>query len=105
MSRRVSSLESSRYHALDGAILLRRVRCRKLPMNSEAIVEVNEHTVRVLGTVVSAERAWDPHICHEAFHGRKMAAALFSRAPYGRCRREALSTNITTYRDPPRKFG
>ena len=23
------------------------------------------------GVVVSAERAWDPHICHEAFHDRK----------------------------------
>ena len=28
-------------------------------------------TVRVLGAVASGERAWDPHICHEAFHDRK----------------------------------
>ena len=39
------------------------------------------------------------------FTTERMAAALFSRTPYGRCRREALSTNITTYRDPPREVG
>ena len=70
-SRRVSSLKSSRYRPLDGSILMWRVWCRKLATNSEAIAEVHEHTVRVPGVVVSAERAWDPHICHEAFHNRK----------------------------------
>ena len=80
-SRRVSSLESSRYRALDGSILLWRVRCRKLLTNPEAIAEVNEHTVRLLGAAVSAERAWDPHIYREAFHNRKNSGhALFSRA-------------------------
>ena len=39
------------------------------------------------------------------FTTERMAAALFSRKPYGRCRREALSTNITTYRDPQEKMG
>ena len=34
------------------------------------------------------------------FTTEKMAAALLSRAPYGRCRR---ATNITTYRDPREK--
>ena len=64
------SLKNSRYRALDGFILVWRVWCRKLATNFEAIAEVHEHTVRVLA-VVSAERAWDPHICHEAFHDRK----------------------------------
>ena len=32
----------------------------------------------------------------------RMAAALLSRVPYGCWRREALPTNITKYRDPPR---
>ena len=82
MSRRVSSLESSRYHTLDGSILLWCVRCRKFATHSEVIAEVHEHTVRVLGAAVSAERAWDPHICQEAFHDRKIVAAraLFARA-------------------------
>ena len=69
-SRRVSSLKSSRYRALDGSVLLWRVWCRKLATNFTAIAEVHEHTVRLLGAVVSAERAWDPHICHEAFHDK-----------------------------------
>ena len=104
-SRRVSSLKSSRYRALDVSILLWRVWCRKLATNSEAIAEVHEHTVRVLGAVVSAERAWDPMSATKRFTTERMAATLFSRMPYGRCRREALSTNITTYRDPPREVG
>ena len=39
------------------------------------------------------------------FTTEKMATALFLRTPYGRCRREALSTNITTYGDPPKEVG
>ena len=70
-SRRLSSLEGSRYRALDGSILLWRVRCRKLATNSEAIAEVHEHVVQVFDAVVSAERTWDPQICHEAFYDRK----------------------------------
>ena len=99
----MSCLKSSRYRALDGSIRLWRIRCRKLATNSEAIAEVHEYTVRVLCAVVSAERAWDSHIYHEAFHDRKNGGR--ARAPYGRCRREALSTNITTYRDPREKLG
>ena len=57
------------------------IRCRKLKTNSEAIAEVQEHTVRVLCTVVNAERAWDSHICHEAFHDRiDGGLAFFVRA-------------------------
>ena len=81
MSRRVSSLETSRYRTLDGYILLWYVRCRELATNSVVIAEVHEHTVRVLRAVVSADRAWDPHICQEAFHDRKNGGrALFARA-------------------------
>ena len=81
MSRRVSSLESSRYRALNGSILLWRVWCRQLATNSESFEGVQEHTVRVLGAVVSAERAWDPHVSHEAFHDRKNGGrALFAYA-------------------------
>ena len=39
------------------------------------------------------------------FTTARMAAALLLRVPCGRCRREALSTNITTYYDPPRDAG
>ena len=39
------------------------------------------------------------------FTTARMAAALLLRVPYGRCRREALFTNITTYCDPPRDVG
>ena len=39
----------------------------------------------------------------KCFTTEKMGAALFSRDSYGRCRRKALSTNITTYRNPPRE--
>ena len=57
------------------------VRCCKLTTNSEAIAEVHEHTVRVLCTVVNAERAWDSHIYHEAFHDRiDGGLAFFVRA-------------------------
>ena len=35
----------------------------------------------------------------------KTGAVFFSRAPYGRSRREVLSTNITTYDDSPRDVG
>ena len=35
----------------------------------------------------------------------RVAAALFLLAPCGGWRREALSTNIMTYRDPPRDVG
>ena len=76
-SRRVSTLERLRYRALDGSILLWRVRCRRLATNSEATAEVYEHAVRVLRAVVSAERAWDPYICHEAFHDRKNGGRAF----------------------------
>ena len=43
-----------------------------------------------------------PMSATKRFTTERMATALFSRTPHGRCRREALSTNITTYRDPPR---
>ena len=39
------------------------------------------------------------------FTKARTATALISRVPHGRWRREALSTNITTYRDPPRDAG
>ena len=48
------------------------------------------------GTPISAKKR---------FTTERMAAALFSRTPYGRCRRKALATNITTHRDPPREVG
>ena len=64
----MSSLKISRYRTIDRSILLRQVRCRKLATNSESIADVDDSTVRVLCAVVSAERAWDSHICHEAFH-------------------------------------
>ena len=35
----------------------------------------------------------------------RMADALLSRVPYGRWKREALSTNTTTYREPPKDSG
>ena len=50
----------------------------------------------VRGTPISATKR---------FTVERMAAALSSRTPYGRCRREALSTNITTYRDWVRPSG
>ena len=39
------------------------------------------------------------------FTTARMAAALLSPVPYDRWEREALSTNMTTYRDPPRDAG
>ena len=104
-SRRVSSLETLRYSALDGFLQLRRIQCRKLAMNSETIIEAHEHRVRVLCAVVSAERAWDSNIYHEAFHDRENGGRALPRASYVRWRREALSRNITTYRDPPKNVG
>ena len=37
-----------------------------------------------------------PMSATKRFTTERKAAALFSRTPYGRCRRDALSTNITT---------
>ena len=92
-SRRVSILEGSRYGVLNGTILLRFIRRRRLATNSETNTEVYEHTVRVLarGAPMSAVKRLATEM---------MAAALFSRGPYSHWRREALSANIATCHDP-----
>ena len=73
--------------------MLWRVRCRKLAANSEAIAEVHDPTVRILGAVVSAGRAWDPHIFHEALHDRKSFRARCTAAiDAKRCRRTSRRT-------------
>ena len=46
---------------------------------------------------------WIPMSATKHFTTERMAAALFSPTPYGRCRREALSTNITTDGSRPPK--
>ena len=92
MSRRVSSLESSRYRALNQSILLWRVRCRQLATNSEAFEGVQEHTVPVrcrcqcethvgppcLPRSVSRQKEWRPR----SFRVRRTAAVDTKR-----CRR------------------
>ena len=95
-SRRVSILEGSRYGVLNGTILLRYIRWRRLVTNSETNTEVHEHTVQVLarGTPMSAMKRLATEMT---------AAALFSRGPYSHWRREALSANVTTCHDPERR--
>ena len=88
------SLESSRYSALEGYILLRRIRCRKLATNSETTTQVHEHTLGALRVVGSPERTWNPHICHEAFADRKKGGrAFFTRAVRPLEMRSAVNEN------------
>ena len=47
----------------------------------------------------------DQIIRRERGQGKKHFPCSGDHEQGGRCRREALSTNITTYRDPPREVG
>ena len=98
-------LEGSPKCALPGTILLRRVRCRPLSSDPEVVAKLHERMVCVLSSVVTSKCSGNPMPAMKRFTTARMAAAVLSRVPYGRWRREALSTNITTYRDPPRTAG
>ena len=68
------------------------------------VAEVHEHIE--YSVLLSEQNAREtPIFAKKRFTTEKMAAALISRAPYGRCRRETLSINIMTYRNPPREVG
>ena len=76
-----------------GAVSSRRIwRLLQYSTNVELVYSAPLSARNARGTPVSAtNRCTTP----------KMADALLSRVPYGRWKREALSTNMTTYREPP----
>ena len=77
-----------------GAVSSRQIwRLLQYSTNSELVYSVPLSVRNARGTPMSAtNRCTTP----------RMANALLSRVLYGRCKWEALSTNMTTYREPPK---
>lgn len=94
-------LKSSRYRVLDRTVLLRGVRGRELASESEVVVVVNEQTVEYYVVLFLRNARGTPISATKRLTTARIADTFFSRVPYGRCRREALSTNLTTCHDPP----
>ena len=88
--------------ALHWAVLLRRVWGRQFAADFEAVTIINKRRVHVLVPVVGPQRSRNSHVGHETLHRTpRVAGALLSLAPYERWKREALSTNMMTHREPP----
>ena len=80
-----------------GAVSSRRIwRLLQYSTNTELVYSVPLSVRNARGTpMLATNRCTTP----------RMADALLSRVPYGRWKREALSTNMTTYREPPKASG
>ena len=65
---RIPCLECSRQSALHRAVLLRRIRCRKLAADLETVTVLHELRVSVLGAVVRPECARKSHVYHKPLH-------------------------------------
>ena len=98
---RMSRLDCPREPALHWAVLLWRVRRRQLAADLEIVTVLHERRLSVLGAVIRPERSWNSHVCHEPLHHTEDGRCALVLGPVRALKREALSTNMTTCREPP----
>ena len=80
------------------------VKSRRIPRSLQKSTK-RKNTVQILCVIVSAERLWDSHICHEAFHDRsKTARAPFARAVRPLSTRGAVDEHHNVPRPPERSW-
>ena len=80
------------------------VKSQRIPRSLQKSTE-RKNTVQILCVIVSAERVWDSHICHEAFHNRsKTVRAPFARAVRPLSTRGAVDEHHNVPRPPERSW-